>query len=191
MLFRSRKALVAGEALRAGATLVNDVSAGLHDEQMFSLVASHRVPIILMHMQGTPKTMQADPYYDNVCAVVFDFLHDRINAARAAGINDIIADVGIGFGKTTDHNLELLRQHSAFQHLGVPLMLGISRKRFLGALCNIDVPADRDTITALCHSLLLHSGAAFVRVHNVRLIHQLRLLVTRLVGNSADETYER
>jgi dihydropteroate synthase len=179
----TRKSQVAEQALTAGATIINDVSAGMADVNMFSVAAKHECPIILMHMQGTPATMQNEPVYDNVVATVFDFLHDRINEARAAGVENIIADVGIGFGKTLEHNLELLRSHSVFQHLGVPLMLGISRKRFLGAICGIDNPAERDTATALCHALLLNSGAAFVRVHNVSMIVQLKALSQRLFAS--------
>lgn len=177
----TRKSGVALRALEAGATIINDVSAGRDDPAMFAVVARAQCPIILMHMQGTPQDMQERPEYDNVVATVFDFLHDRINDARAAGVENIIADVGIGFGKTLEHNLELLRNHAVFQHLGVPLMLGISRKRFLGTICHIDDPGNRDTVTALCHALLLNAGAAFIRVHDVKTIAHLKALTESLL----------
>ncbi len=178
----TRKSGVAERALQAGATIINDVSAGRQDAGMFAVAARAECPLILMHMQGTPGTMQDRPEYDNVVATVFDFLHDRINDARAAGVENIIADVGIGFGKTLEHNLELLRNHAVFQHLGVPLMLGISRKRFLGTVCSIESPEDRDAATAMCHALMLNAGAAFIRVHNVRLLSQLKALTNSLLN---------
>ena len=173
----TRNSSTATLAVEAGAAIVNDVSAGLYDEAMLSTVASLRVPLILMHMKGQPKTMQTAPEYDDVVREVFDFLHDRIVAAMAAGISSVIADVGIGFGKTTEHNIELLRHHQAFQQLGVPLMLGISRKRFIGSICGIDDPAQRDVATALLHTLLIGSGASYLRVHNVQYLVQLRRIL--------------
>ncbi len=176
----TRSAAVAREAIDAGANVLNDVSAGLHDPSMLALAAERNLPIILMHMQGTPQTMQREPQYEHVSREVFDFLHDRIVAAHAAGVRSVIADVGIGFGKTIEHNIQLLREHQAFKHLGVPLMLGISRKRFLGALCGIEKAADRDPVTAMMHALLINCGADYIRVHNVELLVQLKKLWTAL-----------
>lgn len=170
------KAAVAEAALDAGATMVNDISAGRFDPAMFALVARRGVPIVLMHMQGTPQTMQQNPTYANVVEEVFAFLRQRIACAYDAGIEAVIADVGIGFGKTTAHNLALLRNLDRFAELGVPLYLGISRKRFLGELTGIENPADRDCVTALAHAILLNAPIEYIRVHNVRLLRQLRLL---------------
>lgn len=170
------KAAVAEAALDAGATMVNDISAGRFDPAMFPLVARRGVPIVLMHMQGTPQTMQQNPIYANVVEEVFAFLQERIASAREAGIETIIADVGIGFGKTREHNLALLRNLVRFAELGVPLYLGISRKRFLGELTGIENPADRDCVTALAHAILLNAPVDYIRVHNVRLLRQLRSL---------------
>ncbi len=170
------KAEVAAAAVAAGATLVNDISALRFDPRMGEVVAAHGVPVILMHMQGTPRTMQRAPFYRDVVAEVKAFLRERIAYARSLGIREIIADVGIGFGKTVEHNWELLRRHREFQELGVPLLLGISRKSFLGKTLGIEDPRQRDCATALVHALLLDAGVAIVRVHNVALLAQLRRL---------------
>lgn len=128
---------VAHAALEAGATILNDVSAGLHDPAMFTLAAQAGSPIVLMHMQGKPKTMQADPRYDDVVKEVIDFLLDRASAAIAAGISSakIVLDPGIGFGKSRDHNLRLLAHLDVLVQAGYPVLLGTSRKRFMGSLC--------------------------------------------------------
>jgi dihydropteroate synthase len=177
------KAVVAERALDAGATMINDISAGRFDPEMFSVAAERQVPIVLMHMQGTPATMQVNPHYSDVIEEILAFLHERINVARAHGIREIIADVGIGFGKTLEHNLTLLANLQRFAVLGVPLLLGISRKRFLGALSGIDEPSERDTVTALMHALLLNGPVEYIRVHNVRLHVQLRTLWHALSTN--------
>lgn len=177
------KAVVAERALDAGATMINDISAGRFDPEMFSVAAERQVPIVLMHMQGTPATMQVNPHYSDVVEDILAFLHERINVARAHGIREIIADVGIGFGKTLEHNLTLLANLQRFAVLGVPLLLGISRKRFLGALSGIDEPSERDTVTALMHALLLNGPVEYIRVHNVRLHVQLRTLWHALSTN--------
>ncbi len=130
----TRKAAVAEAALSAGAAVVNDVSALTFDPGMAALVARRGAPVVLMHAQGTPATMQADPRYDDVLLDVYDWLSARIDAAVAAGIDQarIIVDPGIGFGKTQAHNLALLRGLSLFHGLGCPILLGASRKRFIG-----------------------------------------------------------
>ncbi|MEO8406694.1 MAG: dihydropteroate synthase, partial [Chitinophagaceae bacterium] len=119
---------VAKQAVAAGASLINDISAGTMDEQMIATVASLHVPYILMHMQGKPDTMQKDPQYKNVTTEVLDFFIKQISLLRAAGVKDIITDPGFGFGKTISHNFELLRHLSVFTITGCPLMIGISRK---------------------------------------------------------------
>lgn len=175
------KAEVAQAALEAGATMVNDVSAGIHDAQMFAVVASARVPMILMHMQGEPRTMQQSPTYTNVVEDVAAFLEARVQAAVDAGVRDVFVDPGIGFGKTVEHNLELLRHLDVFA-ASAPVVLGISRKRFLGALTGIDSAGQRDVPTALMHALLLHQPVTMIRVHHVQLLRQLRTLWEALTG---------
>ncbi|MCS6999369.1 MAG: dihydropteroate synthase [Bacteroidota bacterium] len=170
------KASVARAALDVGATMINDISAARFDPLMLSLVVERSVPIVLMHMQGTPQTMQLNPTYTDVVEEVFAFLLERITVARAAGVTHIIADVGIGFGKRLEHNLLLLRNLHRFTALGVPLYLGISRKRFIGELTGIAEPSERDCATAMVHALLLTAPVEYIRVHNVSLLAQLRTL---------------
>ncbi len=181
------KSAVAEAALDAGATMINDISAGRFDPQMFALAAQRGVPIILMHMQGTPQTMQHNPHYFDVVEEVFAFLNERIELARHHGIEQIIADVGIGFGKTVEHNLTLLAHLDRFAALGVPLYLGISRKRFLGVLTGIEQPSQRDVVTAMVHALLLNKPVEYIRVHNVGLLAQLRTMYQAL--STADVSY--
>jgi dihydropteroate synthase len=170
------KAEVARAALDAGASIINDISAGRFDPSMMSLAAERGVPIVLMHMQGTPQTMQRNPTYSDVVNEVFEFLKERIAIAKAHGVTTVIADVGIGFGKTVDHNITLLRNLSRFRELGVPLYLGLSRKRFLGFVTGVENPLERDVATVIAHALLLHVPIEYIRVHNVRYLVQLRSL---------------
>lgn len=174
------KAEVADAAIGAGATMVNDVSGGAADDTMFDAVAKHDVPYILMHMQGTPRTMQESPLYRDVVAEVAEFLRQRVAAARSRGIGRIIIDPGIGFGKTVDHNIALLQHLNQFTGIADELLLGISRKRFLGAITGITDASERDTVTALAHALLINSPVDIIRVHNVALHTQLRSLTSAL-----------
>lgn len=176
------KALVAELALQAGARMINDVTAGRHDPRMFDVTASHDAPIVLMHMQGEPRTMQERPMYTNVVREVHDMLSERVAAARAAGIRKVFVDPGIGFGKTLEHNLALLRNLDAFSALADGILLGVSRKRFIGEITGVQSPEERDVSTALVHALLLHSDVAMIRVHNVVLHSQLRSLATKVMS---------
>jgi dihydropteroate synthase len=162
------KADVAAAALEAGAAIVNDVSAGRFDDAMFSLVASRNAPIVLMHMLGEPRTMQDDPRYDDVTAEVKAFLEARAQAARTAGVHGdkIIVDPGFGFGKTPQHNLELLANLDVFAELGYPVLAGTSRKSFIGATLDLPVGARLEG-TAATVALAVEKGAAIVRVHDV------------------------
>jgi dihydropteroate synthase len=124
---------VAEECLRIGARIVNDI-AGLSDPGMLRVTARHGAAAVIMHMRGTPKTMQSEPVYEDVIGEVNQFLAERVSAARAAGVRDISVDPGIGFGKTAAHNFEILRRLDEFQSLGCPVLVGPSRKSFLGSL---------------------------------------------------------
>jgi dihydropteroate synthase len=156
------KAKVAEEAVSAGATLVNDVSATLHD-----VAARGGAGWVAMHMQGTPRTMQAEPHYDDVVAEVAEFLAERVGAARASGVGEVWVDPGIGFGKTAEHNLTLLRHLRRLAPEGVPLLVGTSRKSFLGRLTG-DAPADDRLEASLATAVwAADQGAAMVRVHDV------------------------
>jgi dihydropteroate synthase len=163
------KAVVAEAAIAAGASFVNDVSAMRVDPRMAEVVAAAGVPVCLMHMRGTPKTMQDDPRYDDVVAEVHEFLRERIEAAVFAGIPEerICIDPGIGFGKTVDHNLALLRAVPALRPLGAAVMVGASRKGFIGTLTGVADSAARLEGSLAVAVLAAAHGADLVRVHDV------------------------
>ncbi|MFC3713385.1 dihydropteroate synthase [Sphingoaurantiacus capsulatus] len=165
----TRKAAVMRQALALGAGVVNDVSALTYDPAALDLVAAAGCPVVLMHHRGDPQTMQDDPRYDDVLLDVFDGLEARIAACVAAGIGRgrIIADPGIGFGKSLRHNLDLLNGLSLFHGLGVPLLLGASRKRFIGALSG-EAPADQRLGGSIAVAVAgIAQGVQIVRVHDV------------------------
>ena len=161
---------VAEAALNEGANLINDVSAGLNDPNILTLAAKRLVPIILMHSQGTPLTMQVNPYYDDVVTEIIDFLNARIASALAAGVgeNNIVIDPGIGFGKRKQDNLDLLANLDKFVALGFPVLLGTSRKRFMGAICDVTEPSELVTATAVTTALGVMAGVKVFRVHDVK-----------------------
>ena len=163
------KAEVARRALAAGAALVNDVSALRYDEAMVEVVAESGCPVCLMHMRGQPKTMQDDPRYDDVVDEVLRFLEERMVWALARGLREdqLLVDPGIGFGKTVAHNLELLAGLARFATLGRPVVLGASRKRFLGAILGAE-PQGRVIGTVTTTVLGFEAGAHIFRVHDVK-----------------------
>ena len=166
----TRKARVAQAAVAAGAALVNDVSGLTHDAEMAPLCASQNLPVCIMHAQGDPATMQQDPRYDDVLLDVYDALHGRIaQVQRQFGIApaQIIADPGIGFGKTQTHNLALLARLSLFHALGVPVLLGASRKKFIGTIGKVPVAADRAAGSIGVALAALGHGIQVLRVHDV------------------------
>lgn len=162
------KAAVAQSALDAGACIVNDVSALRRDRAMASVIARSGAAVILMHMQGTPQTMQDAPRYDDVVEEVVSFLQERMHAAEAAGISKthIVLDPGIGFGKLLKHNLELLNRLSDLTRLNCPVLVGASRKAFIGQLLDRSVE-HREWGTAAAVALAVDRGAAILRVHDV------------------------
>jgi dihydropteroate synthase len=161
---------VAKAALAAGADIINDVSGGKNDPAILALAAQTGVPIILMHSQGTPKTMQDNPYYDNVVQEVLCALDDCVNAALKAGVKKeaIAIDPGIGFGKRKQDNLDLLAHLDALVELGFPVLLGTSRKRFMGTICDVTEPSELVTATAVTTALGVMAGVRMFRVHDVR-----------------------
>lgn len=169
------RASVAQAALDAGAVMINDVSAGRDDPAVFKLAAQRGAPIVLVHMQGPPQTMQLDPHYEDVVAQVVAFLTLRAQEAESAGLRhqQILIDPGIGFGKTTDHNLVLLGHLHCMVATGYPVLLGTSRKRFLGQLCpeRLGQPLPPEVLTgATCATTALGvaAGVSVFRVHDVR-----------------------
>jgi dihydropteroate synthase len=179
------RAAVARAALDAGAHVVNDISAGRDDsDQMFSLVAHRQVPIVLMHMQGRPKTMQQSPHYEDVTAEVSGFLNDRLITAGIHGVEptNILLDPGIGFGKTTQHNLELLRRLMELTVLGRPIVIGTSRKRFIGQLTGDEDAQERLLGTAASVAWCVANGAAVVRVHDVAAMRRVVRMIEAILG---------
>ncbi|MDP2600929.1 MAG: dihydropteroate synthase [Deltaproteobacteria bacterium] len=162
------KSLVAARALEAGATMINDISAGLGDPEMFFVAAKYQVPVCLMHMQGKPQTMQNSPHYDDVVEEVKRFLALRIEVAVKTGIpkNKIIIDPGIGFGKRLGDNIALLKNCDRFQGLGCPILIGASRKSFIGQITGAPVQ-DRLPGSLAATAIATQKGASILRVHDV------------------------
>jgi dihydropteroate synthase len=162
------KAEVASRALDAGASMVNDVSALRFDPDMVRVVAERKVPVVLMHMKGTPKDMQLDPRYEDLISEILEFLEERVHFAESNGVppEAIIVDPGIGFGKTVEHNLSIIKHLRRFKSLGKPVLLGTSRKSFIGKVLNVGVE-EREEGTAATVVAGILNGADIVRVHDV------------------------
>jgi len=183
----TRKPEVAREALAAGASIVNDIGAGT-EPGMFEAASEAGAGMILMHMQGEPRTMQVDPTYDDVVADVTAYLRARLEAAAAAGLgrDRLCVDPGIGFGKNLQHNLELLRAVGRMREdLGVPFLVGPSRKRFIGTLTGTEDPADRVEGTAGAVAWCAAQGADLVRVHDVRAMRRVVQVVDAIAREGA------
>jgi dihydropteroate synthase len=179
----TRKPRVMREAVRAGASLINDVSALDHDRASLETAAELGLPVVLMHAQGDPKTMQRNPTYENAALDVFDWLAARIEACVEAGIprQRLIADPGIGFGKTLTHNLEILQQITLFHGLGVALMIGLSRKSFMSRLTGEKDASQRvmGSLGGAIHAAL--NGVHVIRVHDVEATRQALAVVRAMV----------
>ena len=163
------KAVVAKEAIEAGADMINDVSGATFDDQMLCTVAALKVPIILMHLRGTPKTMQQLTDYDDLTGEIISSLQSRIHAAIVAGIdpNKIMIDPGIGFAKTAEQSLQLLQELAKFKALNCPILIGTSRKSFIGKILNQTDPSKRIWGTAATCCAAIANGANILRVHDV------------------------
>ncbi len=161
------KSKVAETALNAGAKIINDISGGTFDDRMFDVAAQYNSAIILMHIKGKPKNMQVNPHYDNLIYEVYDFLSTQIKKARNKGIETIIADPGIGFGKRLHDNYELIKRFGEFKGLGVPLLIGLSKKSFLGNALDIQID-QREIPTIISETFAAINGARIIRTHNVQ-----------------------
>ena len=161
------KPKVAEECLRSGAGIVNDIT-GLKNNDMVKIAAEYKAPVIIMHMLGSPKTMQEDISYDNVIDDIKDFFRERIEKAKQAGITQIMLDPGIGFGKTTEHNLQILRRLNEFKELDCPILIGTSRKSFIGKILDIDDAKQRVSGTIASNIIAINNGADIIRVHDVK-----------------------
>lgn len=164
----TRSAEVAEEVLCHGNYIINDVSGLDYDAKMAEIIAKHGATVIIQHSKGTPETMQISPSYENLMDEIFFSLQEKLEKARACGIENIIIDPGIGFGKTQTHNVEIIKRIGEFKSLGYPIMLGSSRKSFLGAENNNNI---KDALTLGFNSIAIMEGVDYLRVHNV-LLHK-------------------
>ena len=162
--FRSN---IAKQCIEAGAAMINDISAGSLDDNMFETIANLQVPYIIMHLRGTPETMMQNTNYKELTKEVLFYFSERIAKARSFGINDIIADPGFGFSKTTEKNFELLNELELFSILEIPLLIGVSRKSMIHQTLNISAKEALNGTTAL-HAIALQKGASLLRVHDVK-----------------------
>jgi len=185
------KAEVAEQAIKAGASIINDISALNHDSKMAEIAAKNDVPVILMHMKGKPGTMQLNPYYDNLMKEIMEFLTDRVDYALKSGIRkeNIILDPGIGFGKTIEHNLMLIKHLKKINKMGFPVLIGPSRKSFIQKiLSNLNgkkitadaVETDKATLAAVAASVL--NGAHIVRVHDVASVKPMIQIIDAIMN---------
>lgn len=182
------KAEVARRAIAAGADIINDISGLTHDREMTAVARAHNSPVIIMHMQGTPRDMQINPTYDNVVADITNALRERISWAEQQGLSRdrIIIDPGLGFGKTVSHNLTILRELPRFAALGCPVLMGHSRKAFIGTILGIPDPERRDEATAVISALCAWNGAAILRVHDVaRTVNAVKITMAIRRGSAA------
>jgi dihydropteroate synthase len=175
------RSIVAKEAIQTGAAMVNDISGGEMDSEMFSTIAQLQIPYILMHMRGTPQTMYAHTDYDNVTREVLLYISERIALARKAGINDIIADPGFGFSKTHEQNFELLNELELFKQLEIPFLIGISRKSMI---CRTLMVAPNEALngTTALHAIALFKGGSIIRTHDVKEALECITLIENLKG---------
>lgn len=182
----TRLARVAESALDAGASMINDISALYFDPAMTPLAARVKVPVVLMHMKGDPENMQQAPQYDNVLADVMSFLARRIQYALDAGIprEMLVVDPGIGFGKNLEHNLTLIRFIKNFHRLGVPVLVGPSRKRFIGTILQMEEPQQRTFGTAAVVAWCAMAGVQIIRVHDVKEMIQVVRVLGSVAGTS-------
>ena len=164
------KARVAEEAIQAGASMVNDISGLRFDSRMAEVVSRYEVPIVIMHIKGTPRDMQKDPTYKALIPEVMDYLREGIEIARRAGVRDdmIILDPGIGFGKTVEHNLEIIHRLNEFKGFEKPILIGTSRKSFIGRVLDDAPVTERLEGTAASVAIAIFNGANIVRVHDVK-----------------------
>lgn len=181
------KAEVAEAALASGAHMINDISALRLDTRLGEVVARAGVPVVLMHMKGLPRNMQENPQYDSVIGEILGFLRDAVARAESCGIprEKIIIDPGIGFGKTVEHNLEILRRLGEFRSLGLPILVGTSRKSLIGKVLNLPVD-QRLEGTAATVALAIASGADIVRVHDVRYMARVARMADAIVRGGAE-----
>ncbi|MCK5538616.1 MAG: dihydropteroate synthase [Bacteroidales bacterium] len=171
--FRSEVARI---SVSEGAKMINDISGGNMDTQMFPTIAELKVPYILMHMLGTPQNMQDNPSYDNVTMQVMDFFQNKLDELKQLKVNDVILDVGFGFGKTINQNYELLQNLSVYKKFKKPILVGISRKSMLYKVLN-STPSEALNATSIAHTIAVLNGADILRVHDVKEAKEVATIV--------------
>jgi dihydropteroate synthase len=177
------RSIVARKAIQEGAAIINDISGGDLDPEMFHTIAEEEVPYILMHMQGVPETMQVDPSYDNVVTSVYSALLKKVSMLRSLGVADIIVDPGFGFGKTVEHNYRLLQSLQLFRNTGCPVLAGMSRKSMICKVLKVKPENALNGTTAL-NMIALLNGASILRVHDVKAAKEAILLYEAYIGGS-------
>lgn len=177
--FRSE---VAKKAIQSGASLINDISGGTLDSNMFETVAQLQVPYILMHIKGTPQNMQKNPSYENILVEINEYFAQKVSQLRALGVHDIILDAGFGFGKTIDHNYEILKNHEIIGFGAIPTLIGISRKSMIYKVLH-STPQESLNGTTILNTIALQKGASILRVHDVKEAMECIQLVKRLNNN--------
>tara|TARA_Y100001970_G_C14152743_1_gene813683 strand:+ start:376 stop:1227 length:852 start_codon:yes stop_codon:yes gene_type:complete len=175
---------VAEKAILAGAKIINDISGLSFDSNMVSLVVNNKLPIVIMHMKGTPKNMQNEPYYNDLLNDIIYFFKKQIKFAKSKGVKDeqIILDPGIGFGKTFEDNLKIIKNLNLIKSLGYPILIGTSRKAFIGNILNNAPLEDRLFGTAATVSIGINNGARIIRVHDVYQMKQVAIVTEKLMG---------
>lgn len=171
----TNKSKVADEAIRAGAKIINDISAATFDHNILNVAKYHNASIILMHIKGKPENMQHKPEYDDMISDIYDFLEERVKVAEKAGIKEIVIDPGIGFGKTVKDNFEIINKLDIFKSIGKPILIGLSRKSFLGKSLDLDINS-RDNSTIISETISMINGAGIIRTHNVHKAIELKKL---------------
>lgn len=167
-----------------GAAIINDISAGQMDEQMFAIIAQLGVPYIIMHMQGTPQDMQTNPHYENLLKEVFFYFSEKVQKLRDLGVKDIILDPGFGFGKTLEHNYQLMNHLEEFSVFDLPLLVGISRKSMIYKLLE-STPEEALNGTSILNTIALLKGANFLRVHDVKAATEAIAIVQKMKSCNA------
>lgn len=174
------KSEVAEQALDSGASIINDISGLTFDERMITVAKKYNSAVIIMHIKGNPKTMQQNPYYDDVFKDVYSFLFSQSNNVLQKGIDKIIIDPGIGFGKRIDDNYILISRLKEFQSVGYPIMIGLSRKSFIGKTLDLEID-ERDIATVILEAVSVLKSARIIRTHNVKYCNQMVKLVNKII----------
>jgi dihydropteroate synthase len=177
------KTKVAEESLKAGAKIVNDISGGTFQPEIFDIVKNFGASIIIMHIKGTPKNMQVNPHYDNLIEEIYDFLYRQTEIATSKGITNIFIDPGIGFGKRIiNDNLEIIERLEDFKSLGFPILIGLSKKSLVGKMLNLEI-SERETASAILEGIAVKNGARIIRTHNVKNGIQVCSILNRINNN--------